>query len=51
MGECEGTDGRIVCLEDGLKVEGESVPESEFTACGAGEYSSTLGRPLKMNRD
>jgi hypothetical protein len=44
--EGEGADGGVVCLEDGLEVEGEPVPEGELPACGTGEDTSAFGCPL-----
>lgn len=51
-GVCElhGTDGGVVRLKDGLEVEGETVPEGEFTGGGAGEDASGFGGPLDGHR-
>ena len=36
----------VVCLKDSFKVEGEAVPEGEFSRCGSGEDTSGFGCPL-----
>ena len=33
MTELERSNGGIMCLKDGLKVEGKTIPKGEFTAC------------------
>lgn len=47
MGKLESTDGRIMGLQDGLKVERQAVPERELAACRAGQNASCLGCPLE----
>jgi len=44
--ELECPYGVVVCLEDGFKVERQSIPECEFSGCGAGEDPPARGRPL-----
>lgn len=39
------TNSGIVSLQNGLEVEGESIPESEFSAGGAGHESASIRRP------
>lgn len=33
MRKGKGADCSVVCLENSLEIEGETVPEREFTAC------------------
>ena len=42
----ERTDGGVVCLEDGFKIEREPVPGREFPVRGTGQYTRNLRRPL-----
>jgi hypothetical protein len=42
----ERTDGGIVCLEDGFKIERQPVPGREFPTSGTSQYTTTLRRPL-----
>lgn len=46
MVEGKGAYGVVVRLEDGLKIEGEAVPEGEFARGGAGEDAAAFGGPL-----
>lgn len=46
----EGTDGGIMGLQDGLKVEGQTVPQRELAARRAGQNAPSLGCPLE-NKD
>jgi hypothetical protein len=43
----ERTDGGVVCLEDGFKIERQPVPGREFPTRGTGQYTTTLRRPLR----
>lgn len=47
MCELKGTDGGIMGLQDGLKVERQAVPERELAARRAGQNAPSLGRPLE----
>ena len=40
------TDGGVVCLEDGFKIERQPVPGCEFPTRGTSQYTTTLRRPL-----
>ena len=51
MCKLKGTDGRIVGLQDGLKVERQAVPERELAARRAGQNASSLGGPLENKGD
>ena len=51
MCKLEGTDGRIVGLQDGLKVERQAVPERELAARRAGQNAPSLGGPLENKGD
>lgn len=47
MCKLKGTNGRIMGLQDSLKVERQTVPEREFAARRAGQYAPSLGCPLE----
>jgi len=44
--ECERTDGGVVRLQDGLKVERQPVPSCELPTRGTGQDAAAFGRPL-----
>ena len=46
MGERHRTYCRVVRLEDGFEVEGEPIPEREFSACRASENAAGFRCPL-----
>jgi hypothetical protein len=46
MSELEGAYGRVVSLKDSFKVECQSIPQGEFSARRACQYSSAFRRPL-----
>lgn len=46
MVKLEGSNSRVVCLEDRLKVKGETIPEGEFTTGRSGQDASSFGSPL-----
>jgi len=43
----ERTDGGVVCLENGFKIERQPVPGREFPTRGTGQYTTTLRRLLR----
>ena len=47
MGELHRPDSRVVGLQDGLEVERQAIPQRELAACGASQYSSCFGCPLR----
>ena len=46
MGERHRTYRRVMCLEDGFEVEGEPIPEREFSAGRASENAAGFRCPL-----
>jgi hypothetical protein len=38
-----------MCLQNGLKIEGETIPQRKFARSGASQNSSTCWRPLRIN--
>lgn len=42
----ESADCAIVGLQNGFKIEGQSVPQREFAACGRSEDTTGFGCPL-----
>ena len=51
MAELESADCGVMGLENGLKVESETIPKSEFAACGACQDTTTFWCPLLKTRE
>ena len=44
--ELKRADSRVMGLKNGLEVEGQAIPECEFSARRAGQYPTRFGSPL-----
>lgn len=49
VGPAHGADGRVVGLQDRLKVKGHPIPQGELSRRGARQQSSSIRRPLRTS--